>query len=109
MNNKGLLAFILRQGQDCSNKGISSRADQVIIIGEGIPQIFEASETAPAVRLMKRGDRIIAVPVNQPEGMLGPMMGGTFIYTSDSRFPAGYPIALHDRFETQAQYDALSI
>jgi hypothetical protein len=26
-------------------------------------------------------------------------MGGTFIYSSDSRFPSKYPIPLHDRVE----------
>lgn len=39
---------------------------------------------------------------------VGPLFGGTFIYTSDSRFPADYPIPLHDRYETPEQYDALS-
>ena len=39
---------------------------------------------------------------------VGPMMGGNFIYTCDSRFPSQYPIPLHDRYETQEQYDLLS-
>ena len=39
---------------------------------------------------------------------VGPMMGGNFIWSCDSRFPADYPIPLHDRYETQAQYDMLS-
>jgi len=29
------------------------------------------------------------------------MFGGNFIYTSDSRFPNKYPIAIHDRYEIQ--------
>ena len=36
------------------------------------------------------------------------MFGGNFVYTSDSRFPSDYPIPIHDRFETQEQYDQLS-
>ena len=39
---------------------------------------------------------------------VGPMFGGNFVYTSDSRFPSDYPIPIHDRFETQEQYDQLS-
>lgn len=39
------------------------------------------------------------------KNMVGPMMGGTFIYSSDSRFPFDYPLPLHDRFETQEEYD----
>lgn len=45
-------------------------------------------------------------PVNQPKGVLGPMAGGNLAYSSDSRCKHVYHI--HDRFETQEQYDALS-
>lgn len=45
----------------------------------------------------------IAVPVDQngQEILLGHrMFGGTFVYSSDSRFPEKYPVPLHDRFES---------
>lgn len=45
-------------------------------------------------------------PLLQPEGMLGPMDGGNLAYSGDSRSRQVYHI--HDRFETQAQYNALS-
>lgn len=45
-------------------------------------------------------------PVNQPKGVVGPMSGGNKAYSSDSRCKRIYHI--HDRFETQAQYEALS-
>jgi hypothetical protein len=69
------------------------------------------------VRLVERwiGGRAVvhAEPIERPEGMLGPMAGGTFIDTSDSRFSAAVgfygAVSLHDRWESQAQYDALSI
>lgn len=55
---------------------------------------------------------MIAVPAGFKRGrtynLLGPMFGGQFIYSSDSRFPSDQPIHIHDRFETQAQYDRLS-
>lgn len=47
------------------------------------------------------------VPLQVP-GSIGPMFGGNFGYTSDSRF-GGAAIHIHDRFETAAQYRALSI
>ena len=57
-------------------------------------------------------DRVVvyvhAEPVDKPEGKVGPMFGGNFIYTSDSRFPNDYPIPVHDRFETPEQAEILS-
>ncbi len=69
----------------------------------------EPTEDYPAVKLVRRelfGMKYIhAEPVNQPSGMNGPMFGGTFIYSCDSRFRdmCPYPIPLHDRFETVEQ------
>jgi len=79
----------------------------VTIIDKEVPEIFEADESKPAVRLVRRkfnfGDKeyeyIHAVPYDQPDGRA--MFGGTFIFTSDSRFPSKYPIPLHDRFEME--------
>jgi hypothetical protein len=52
------------------------------------------------------------------DGKVGPMWGGSFVHTSDSRFAeaveiltgtkSGLAVPLHDRFETPAQYEALS-
>jgi hypothetical protein len=113
---KGLLCFVYKCPWDATNGGISSRCHQVTLVGLGPEgEIFEPTVEAPAVRLVRRrtslSNRVYlhAEPVDKPEGMVGPMAGGNFIYTSDSRFPCDYPISLHDRFETQAQYNALSI
>ena len=43
-------------------------------------------------------------PLVQPTGFVGPMCGGNLAYSSDSRCRRVYHI--HDRFETQNQYDA---
>ena len=40
--------------------------------------------------------------------LLGPMYDGRFIYTSDGRFPYDHPLALHDRYEMQEEYDMYS-
>lgn len=55
----------------------------------------------------KRGEEYWCLkPVNRPNGMLGPMAGGNIAYSSDSRCKRIYHI--HDRFESQEQYDSLS-
>lgn len=106
---RGLLCQVYRaswNGGDPSNGGISSRCDEVILVGLGPKaEIFEPTPRCPAVRLVRRtlGDGPVylhAEPLDQPEGRVGPMAGGSFIYSCDSRFPSDYPIGLHDRFET---------
>jgi len=110
---KGLLVFVLRAaGGSCTNGGVTDKYDKFILTGEGIPEIFAPSEETPELRLVKRmfsgKPYYHAEPVDQPENMVGPMAGGNYIKTSDSRFPIDYPIGVHDRFETQELYDAMS-
>lgn len=44
--------------------------------------------------------------------VLGGMSGGNFLYTCDSRWKeitgCDYPLSIHDRYESQAEYDMLS-
>ena len=113
-SNAGLTCQIFRWSLgDCSNAGISSRVQQVTLIGLGPEaEIFKPTLERPAVRLVKRqiGREIYlhAEPVERPQWVettrascVGPMHGGTFIYSSDNRFPSSYPIALHDRWDTR--------
>ena len=89
-----------------------------------VPGDSEPTVEAPAARLVPghvEGD-LIVVPDASPEGMIGPMMGGTFVMPPDALrgWPygaAGWPyrgkklfgaVPLHDRFETKAQYEELS-
>ena len=103
---KGLLAYILKDSLgDCSNDGISSKAQRVIIVGDNIPKIFETDEKTPAIKIVKRnlsnGEYIHAEPLENPRGN-GWMAGGAFIYSCDSRFRElvnAYPVSLHDRQE----------
>jgi hypothetical protein len=106
---KGLLVHVLRSVGDCTNGGVTTRYEKFVLVGEGVAEIFAPSEDAPELQLGRRGDYIYAVPTEEPKGShMGPMSGGNFIYTSDSRFPSRQPIAVHDRFETPEQYEALS-
>lgn len=100
--------------------GLSAAVDEVVVVNCDGP--FEPSDAAPAVLIVpnRLGDPI-AVPATlvdgrwvpaRPEGVVGPMMGGCYIATSDSRFRrlSGVygAVPLHDRFETPAQYRELS-
>ena len=76
--------------------------------------VFDATPERPAVRLVRRGNYTIAVPVMEPHGkLIGPMFGGCFIHTCDSRFRKfvghDYPVPLHDRWESPELNRMLSI
>jgi len=102
------------EGQDCSNGGISSRFEEVQLLIGGSEDVLAqlgpfTEQGTPRVRLIKRelrlrdgsdGEYLHAEPNERPaKGRSGYMNGGTFITTSDSRFPHDYPIKLHDRTE----------
>jgi len=97
---------------DCTNGGVTSRVNAVVLLGETEPV---PTRTAPVVylRLVRRWagtprEYLHAEPIEQPKDCVGPMMGGNFIYSSDSHFPSRYPIPVHDRFETPEQYEKLT-
>ncbi len=111
-HTSGLFCSVYRdaKGTDCTNSGITSKVDRVILLGPGVEGPFDITaelpfETgyAPALYLhawLESGEivRRFASPHPDPhEG--GYMFGGNFIYTSDSRFPGGCPIHVHDRQE----------
>lgn len=100
---KGMHVSILKAADmsDCTNHGITSKATSALLVGEGVPEIFEADENQPVLVLDTKyfRDCIRAVPAVQPTDKAGPMFGGNFIFSSDSRFPSRYPIPVHDRFE----------
>lgn len=111
---KGLRASIYENKEfgNSSNKGISSKVKEVTVVGEGIPEIFQVNESAPAVKIIKRdigGEYLHAEPVEGKDpNTVGWMAGGAFIYSSDSRFPSKYPIGLHDRQESEELNNILS-
>lgn len=96
---------------DCTNGGITSRYDRLLLIcDEGFIDIDENDPPENTVRLVERficGREYKHIePIARPTH-LGWMHGGNIAYTSDSRFPSDYPLCVHDRQETQEQYDAL--
>lgn len=119
---KGLRLDVYRPRRGAAaNGGISDHVDEVTVVGSGIDEVFEVDGDAPAVAIVEDAYGLKAVPAGDdgkpakpPKGEIGWQFGGTFIYTSDARMPTGSksvrksPIPLHDRSETQEQYDALS-
>ncbi len=108
---KGLLVSIYKDAWigNCSNGGVSTSYDKAVLTGPGIPEIFEPSDDAPEIQLYlaNLGDGYKVVPAKHGNGC-GPMFGGCFVYTSDSRFPSNQPIALHDRWESAELNEMLS-
>jgi hypothetical protein len=110
---KGMLVHVLRSSYgDCTNNGISSGYDQFVLVGPGVPEIFEPSDKIPALLLEDRGRwGYRAVPMYDrratDKGYVGPMMGGNFVHTSDSRMPTPHPIPVHDRYETVEHYNSM--
>lgn len=80
---------------------------------ENIPGPFEPSDDAPAAVLTRNalGNPVIT-PRDLPVNMAGPMFGGTYAASSDSRYAraAGIYGALpvHDRFETYQRLEELT-
>lgn len=110
---KGMLVEILKGQYESTNNGVSSFNKEALLVGEGVAQVFDEDPKRPTLKLVKRNifgkEYLHAEPVQTTTpGWVGWMAGGNFIWSSDSRFPNDYPIAIHDRQESQEQYEALS-
>jgi hypothetical protein len=114
---KGMLVFTLRAADgEFTLNGVSSQHSTFLLVGPGVPEVHEDNGRYPVLHLVKRSlggakPYLHAEPLERPVGKLGPMAGGNYIMTSDSRFRQEvneYPVPVHDRFETQEQYDFLS-
>lgn len=101
----GMLAFVYRNGEDCTNGGISAKFDKVVLVGCGLPEIFEPREDLPALYVKEHmGDFIAEPELNSKSNYSA---GGNFAYTCDSRFRealGGHPIRIHDRKWTEFDY-----
>ena len=97
---KGMICYILRAKDtiDCSLNGISNRFNEVLLIGDNVPKIFNANGKRPLVKLENHYKNLLrAVPCADDPIFYNYAMGGCFIWSTDSRFPSNYPIPLHDR------------
>jgi hypothetical protein len=99
---------------DCTNEGITSEKTNFILTDEENPpaEVNGTPVLKVVRRMIGREEYIHAEPVAQPKGLVGPMAGGNFVYSTDSRFRdqiCSYPISVHDRWETARQYRENSI
>jgi hypothetical protein len=107
-----------------SNGGVSAFFDEAVIFGDSIEGNISEDDAikrgVPLLRLIRGpGGNPIATVWLDPDGdtvrgTVGPMFGGTFVGTSDSRFARATGqrgtsvIPLHDRYETVEEYKAFS-
>ena len=109
---------------DCTNDGVTSRHNQMLLFWdcrreEAIDYCKDnAIDMDKCLWLMPRElwghDHSVAVPLIHHSDKCGPMFGGHFVYSCDSRFPQieGWlhaPIAVHDRYETERECGSLSV
>ena len=117
---KVISAYVYKhKGSSCGNGSYTDHAQEVYLAH---PRGYlDIEDDNPALYELVEGNlpgTIKCVPVVKPSGKVGPMMSGCFVYASDNRFNelcaevlghgnyAAVPV--HDRFETQEEYDALS-
>lgn len=116
---QGMLVGIFRDDHigDCTNGGVTGSkqgARGAIAIHPDLPKLFGPSLDTPGLKIIQNpagtGYGLVAVPLVFIDGEVGPMFGGNFIWTSDSRFRklSRKPIPVHDRFETVEQYERMS-
>jgi hypothetical protein len=108
---KGLLVYILKScfGSCDGKANFSSRYDRCILLPSkdfpDVPEIFEVTAEHPAIQIVKRDlftskpPYLTAYPVVNGKADKNRMMGGCYIESSDGRFPADYPVPLHDGIE----------
>lgn len=98
---KGLNCDVLvsKWMSDSSNGGISSQYDSLYLIGNNIDKVITISDIRKVVSLQFSLGSFYCKPLIKADKHY--MMGGNFLFTSDSRFRniVGYPIPIHDRIE----------
>ena len=102
---KGLSVEIYRNSLgDCTNNGLSSKAKNLVLVGEEIDGPVTITNDEDCLVLVHLEDYYgvpysVAIPKSIVESGKRSMFGGNFCYTSDSRFPLDNPIKIFDRVE----------
>ena len=107
MKVQGLLVNVFRNPLgDCTGNGVSSKIDKFILEGCEGPFFCNEDESDLLrfrIKPSGNGNYKYVIPsekiFEENKHRNGPMFGGNFIYTSDSRFPNQYPLPIHDRWE----------
>lgn len=100
---KGMILEVYRSSRlgDCTNGGISAKAGEVVVVGPGVPPIFDPRDRPIVVIDERMGYRFLRPIDDCPKTHAGWMFGGNFAWTSDSRFRelSEQPLPIHDRKE----------
>ena len=117
----GMTVSVFRWGLgDCTNNGVSAVAGSLCVVN--VPGPFDPSAALPAVELVEgpggNGHAILRPVEAKRPGMVGPMFGGNYAETCDDRFTQALreltgakfygAVPIFDRYETPAEYEALS-
>ena len=114
-NVKALPVYVFKSVfGDSSNGGITSRFNEILVINDSGYVTVDLDN--PPDNLCIYVERVlfgeecdyIEPFAKTDDGCVGWMYGGCIADTSDSRFQGRHPVKIHDRQETQAQYDLLS-
>lgn len=113
----GMILTVYRPagGTDCTNGGVSGRYDTICVVN--VPGPFQPGPAIRAFRLeVREGCGLVLCPENRTLfGCVGPMFGGNYAGTSDSRFAEACEaligfnpgaVRVFDRYETAEQYAA---
>ena len=125
---KHCFVSILRNASgDCTNHGLSSKIEYAYLFSdcteqEALAYCKEKGWNPNEVLIMDpcrypAGREYLSChPLVKKEGLVGPMMGGNYVCTCglDPNYPkftgleVNVPIPIHDRYETQEEYNILS-
>jgi hypothetical protein len=93
---------------DCTNGGVSAKNHTLYVPNpRGHFKVSEVDANLIFLPEHRGGNYHALVPYVEREGMCGPMAGGNLAATTDSR-GGGMIYHVHDRFETWADYRAMS-
>ena len=97
---------------NCSNHGISERFyDVLLLCDDGYIDVDLENPPENLCEYVHRslgGKECDYVRPYKEAAGVGWMYGGSIVYSSDSRFPGSHPVCLHDRDESQEEYDRYS-
>lgn len=116
-----LTVFVYRSiGGDCTMEGITSKHDMLTLVRDYTDEDLDElrqSEEAHKILLLEKRELFnkplwLCIPLIEKPNCHR-MMGGNYVVTSDSRykdftpFKLGFPLPVHDRYETQKQYNEM--
>ena len=118
------------KGNGCTNNGISETVDR-LTIAWGVKTLEEAGRSADVDLVLcdgtngadipirdedhirsvlgRKGGYVKAVVVDITDGVVGPMNGGNYAMDNNGMSILKFPVPIHDRFETQREYNLLSL